>query len=195
MWGVEIKQGVRTHLQTLLLEKGSDWVPQLGGTSSPFAVNYSCKNPACTCIPIRADKWMRFATMHMQSMTPTQFTQLIGTLSCGRDQYLTEGSFKTAGVLVNPEWRCPLCITKFSKESWGLQAMICDTRDYEESREEIFIAPLGCISQPVQRAIGYLKVVTLMNEIGNHEFRVREVIEAIGKINEGMHKGLFHPSQ
>ena len=77
MWGVDLKKGVRTYLQLLLLEKGSDWVPQLGGTSSPFAVNYSCKNEKCRCIPIRADKWMRFATALMQRMTPSHFWLLL----------------------------------------------------------------------------------------------------------------------
>ena len=85
MWGIELKWGVRTYLQLLLLEKGSDWVPQLGGTNSPFAVNYSCRNSQCRCIPIRADKWMCFATALMQGMTPEQFGKLIDTLNCDKE--------------------------------------------------------------------------------------------------------------
>ena len=81
IWGTEIRRGVRTYLQTLLLEKGADWVPQLGGTSSPFAVNYSCKkNKLCCCIPIRADKWMRFATNMMEDVTQEKFLEIIDGL-------------------------------------------------------------------------------------------------------------------
>ena len=61
--------------------------------------------------------------------------------------------------------------------------MVCDTRDYEVRNDEIFIAPLGMMSTPVERAIRYLKIVTLMNEIENKEFDVWEVIKAIERIN------------
>ena len=104
VWGIELKKGVRTYLQTLLLEKGSDWVPQLGGTRSPFAVTYSCKNPRCRCIPIQADKWMWFATALMQDLTPDQFVELIEALNSGTGQYLTEEVFCKARVLINPDW-------------------------------------------------------------------------------------------
>ena len=127
---------------------------------------------------------MRFALMLMQELTKEQFEDLINTLDSDRSQHLTEESFKNKRVIVNPEWRCPLCITTFEKESWGLQALLCDTRTDTNSTDKIFIAPLGNMSQPAQKAFGYLKLVTLMNELEGVDFKVRDVINAITTINE-----------
>ena len=77
-----------------------------------------------------------------------------------------------------------MCIWKIERESWALQAMLCDTRKSQQSTDEIFIAPLGYLSAPVESAIAYLKTVTLMNEIEGNDWGVREMIEAIGRINE-----------
>ena len=183
MWGIEIRRGAKTFLQKMLLEKGSDWIPQLGGSGSPFAQNYSCRNKRCRCIPLRADKWMRFALMLMQSLTKDEFLELVRTLSADKSQHLTEASFKDKQVIVNPEWRCPLCITTFEGSSWELQALMCDTRTDTNSTDKIFIAPLGRMSHPVQRAFGYLKLVTLMNELKGVDFKVHDMINAISKIN------------
>ena len=120
----------------------------------------------------------------MQTLTRDQFLELIRTLSTDRSQHLTEESFKDKSVIVNPEWRCPLCITTFEGPSWGLQAMLCDTRSDPNSADEIFIAPLGHLSTPAEKAFGYLKIVTLMNELeGNTDFRVQDILDAIGRIN------------
>ena len=183
MWGTEIKKGVLTSLQIVLIEKGVDWIPQLGGKGSPLAVNYSCRNPKCRAIPIRADRWMRFATTLMRALTYDQFREFIDRMN-QPGMCLTEQNFVAADLVANPEWRCPICITKFEKESWGLQALICDTRDDVMSTDEIFIAPLGNMSQSVERAIGYLKTVTLLNEINNNGFNVQQMIEAIGRVND-----------
>ena len=127
---------------------------------------------------------MRVATMLMQTLTRDQFLELIHTLSTDKSQHLTEASFKDKQVIVNPEWRCPLCITTFEGPSWGLQAMLCDTRSDPNSPDEIFIAPLGYLSTAVEKAFGYLKIVTLMNELeGKEDFRVQDIIDAIGRIN------------
>ena len=72
--------------------------------------------------------------------------------------------------------------------------MMCDTRASQDSADEIFIAPLGKMSEPMEKAIGYLKIVTLMNEIENKDFRVKEVVDAIGRINERYSKHII-PSQ
>ena len=86
-----------------------------------------------------------------------------------------------------------MCITKF-EESWGLQAMMCDTRGDQANTDEIFIAPLGMMSRSVEKAMGYLKIVTLMNEVEKEDFSVKEVIEAISRINERYARRII-PSQ
>ena len=101
-----------------------------------------------------------------------EFKLLIDKMNQGPGMGLTEETFKGAHVITNPEWRCPLCITRFEGESWGVQALICDTRDDVMPDDEIFTAPLGYMSPPVEKAIGYLKTVTLLNEIDNQEFNV-----------------------
>ena len=50
------------------------------------------------------------------------------------------------------------------------------------------------MSASVEKAIGYLKIVTLMNEIENENVSVKEVIEAIGRINERYARRII-PSQ
>ena len=105
MWGTEIKKGVLTSLQIILIEKGVDWIPQLGGRGSPIAVNYSCKNDRCRCIPIRADRWMRFATSYMRALNLEEFKLLIDKMNQGPGMGLTEETFKGAHVITNPEWR------------------------------------------------------------------------------------------
>ena len=122
--------------------------------------------------------------MLMQTLNHDQFIELIRTLSTDRSQHLTEASFEDKQVILNPEWRCPLCITTFEGPPWGLQAMLCDTRTYPNNEDEICIAPLGHLSPPVEKAFGYLKIVALMNELeGNENFRVQDIIDAIGRIN------------
>ena len=86
-----------------------------------------------------------------------EFKSLIDDINQGRGMGLTEETFQKAHITTNPEWRCPLCITRFEGESWGLQALICDTRDDDMSNDEIFIAPLGYLSPSVEKAIGNLK--------------------------------------
>ena len=70
MWGIELKRGVRTHLQDLLLEKGADWISQLGGAWPPYGIHYSCKNPKCRAIPMQHQQWARFAALLMSDMRP-----------------------------------------------------------------------------------------------------------------------------
>ena len=62
------------------------------------------------------------------------------------------------------------------------------------SKEEILFAPLGYLSPPVEKAIGYLKTVTCLNEIDNQEFNVQQMIESIGRIN-GRHAKRIIESQ
>ena len=80
MWGKAIQIGVLRRTQVVLLEKGVDWIPQMGGSRSPFAMAYACRNQKCRCIPVRADQWMRFATRAMSVLTLDEFIRLIDTL-------------------------------------------------------------------------------------------------------------------
>ena len=113
--GKAIQIGVMRRTQVIPLEKGVDWIPQMGGSKSPFAMNYACRNSKCRCVPVRADKWMRFATKTMSTMSQDEFLRIIDALNADPKKFLTEESLKGAKVIVNPEWRCPLCITKFEK--------------------------------------------------------------------------------
>ena len=106
MWGIEIKRGVRTYLQDLLLEKGADWISQLGGIWSPYGIHYSCKNPKCRAIPMQHQQWARFATVLMNDMTRPQFEAWVQDLQERNVKIINEDTFTSgkAKVLVNPEW-------------------------------------------------------------------------------------------
>ena len=120
----------------------------------------------------------------MEEVSPEKLMEIIEGLNTNSEKYFTETSFTRAKVIIIPEWCCPLCITRFEGESWGLQAMICDTRESEDSNAYIFIAPLGFMSPAVEKAIGYLKVVTLMNELEDqNDFNVQQIIDTIGRNN------------
>ena len=84
-------------------------------------------------------------------MTRPQFEAWVQDLQERYVKFINEDTFKSrkAKVLVNPEWRCPICIEKYQGESWGMQAIVCDTRSDMYSTDEIFIAPVGNMSKEV----------------------------------------------
>ena len=103
-----------------------------------------------------------------------------------KEEVFTSG---TARVLMDPEWRCPICIEKFQGDSWAMQAIVCDTRSHMCSTDELFIAPVGHLSKEVDDAFGYLRVVALAMELDDqHDFGVQDVIEAIVKSTTGTHE-------
>ena len=87
---------------------------------------------------------------------------------------------------MNPEWKCPLCLTTHEKESWGFEAFIFDTRDSVEDAGELFIAPFGNNCTPDQKkAFNYLKAVTLLMEMEEKPlFTRKDLLDAIQAINE-----------
>ena len=88
-------------------------------------------------------------------------------------------------LYINPEWKCPLCLTPYEKESWAYESIIFDTRGSIEDEDELFIAPFGSnITYDQKEAFNYCKTITMcMTLAGKTLFTRNDMLDAIRTIN------------
>ena len=187
IWGWEIKKQALGYLQVQYLQRGIDWVYQLGGPYSRAGTAYGCKNPRCRALPIQSHHWYRVASRIMRNLSKEQFEALVDRIQAKYEEErmpLTEKGVKD--VYTNAEWKCPICLTPHGGESWKYESIILDVRESIEDEGEIYMAPFGdSLTPDQQKALNYLRMITLLMEVEEKGplFTRTEVMEAIGAIN------------